>query len=496
MRTEKFSFQNEQVFLGDFLLKGISSHQFEVLYTGGYEGCKSILRDVKGIWWLYEFRAKPSLKFLTADIENFTIVNDDYAKDSKSVYLIAKKGIAIPGSDPDSFIVFEDTAYFAKDKHNLYALNASNGLFLFKDADNESLVPAGRGAYIADQDNLYYFGPPIELNNRSKYTASLFGGMVLEAPAGANDFEKNKNYLLEKHPDTIGWWHPDYAFELDISLTQTKGYHLSNQGIYYIFDIDDEDEAYIKPDYTLIRKADVSSFEVLSKYYAKDKHHVYFQHRVVQDVDPTSFKVKNHKLAEDDHALFFNGYKVACDKASFEILFEEEREYSFELVARDKDHLYVDQWTKFGKTGIRTGYDKTLTIMKKVADPSSFEMIINSWAKDKTHIYCSFIPQEKIDMPSFKYLFEAHYAEWAVDKNHLYQRGEIVKNIDGGTFEVLNTFWGKDAHHVFSFRTGRIRSKIDAPTFEATDDAGGGEDKDWIYYFDSWGELKKRKKKK
>ena len=488
MNISDFIFKDQQVFYEDFLLKGVSPDGFDVLFTEP-SGIKAILKDVKGIWWFYLFRNKPKLKFLTKDTTHFSIVNNDYAKDQKSVYLIAKDGIAIPNSDPDTFVVIEDTPYYAKDKNFLYALDSTSGLFIYDHADFDTLVPISHSAYITDQDNVYHYGPPIQLSNSSKYD-EYFDYLYKE---GANNFEKNKQVLLEKYPDIIGWWHPEYEFQPDIPSTQSKGYHQTNNAVYYIFEVNAKEETYIKPDYTVLRKADLSTFEILSPHYAKDKNHVFCQNRILKEVDVLSFKVISNKLAEDKNNLFFNGYPVDCDKASFEIIYEQERGYSFELVARDKDHLYIDTMKKFGKTGLRTGYDKALTISKKVDDPASFEILNDFWARDRSQIYYDFKPHALTDPESFRLLFADHN-DWALDNKHLYQYGKAVKDIDGATFEMLNTHWGKDANHVFSFGTGRIRANIDVASFRVTDEEGGGEDKDFVYSFNNFGELRKKRK--
>jgi hypothetical protein len=132
--------------------------------------------------------------------------------------------------------------------------------------------------------------------------------------------------------------------------------------------------------------------------------------------------------------------------------------------------------------------------MKKVVDPDSFVLLSNVWGKDKYHVYCDFKPLLNIDLVSFKFLFSTKNGDWATDKKYLYFNGDPIKNIDGASFQFLNEFWGMDAESVFSFQTGRVRSKIDASTFKVIDDQGSCEDKDFIYRFNNCGELKKVRK--
>ncbi|MEM6724619.1 MAG: DKNYY domain-containing protein [Bacteroidota bacterium] len=487
MSPDQFIIQNKQVYFNDFLLKGVSPDGFNVVFNTAY---KAIIHDIKGFWWVYDFRKKPKLKFITKDFDHFVIINEDFAKDSQFVYLIAKACYAIPKSDPTSFTVLADTPYFSKDKNHLYALSSSSGLFIYDDADYESLVAVKWGSHITDKDNVYYYGPPLELSNRAKYREQFDDLPLGDTP----NFERNKQFLLQKYPDIIGWWHPDYPFKPKLPSADFTGYHQEENAAYYIFEIDDSDETNVRTDYTLIRKADIASFEILSKYYAKDQQNIYFENRVVHAVDRESFQVINHKLGRDSNALIFNGYRTEVDPSSIEILSAREGAHQLELIAKDKDHVYADQWTKFGKTGMRTGYDKTLALMKKIADPASFELLSDLWAKDQSHIYYRFKPMEQIDYDSFQFLMIHNYSHWAKDQYHLYQNDKLIKDIHGASFQVLNRFWGKDQKHVFSFDTSRIRSKIDASSFQITDDQGGAEDKDFVYYFNNFGELKKKKK--
>jgi len=485
--NESFTFKNNKVYYSGILLKGISAEGFGKVSYSNNKSEQNIfcLKDVKGVWWFWPHN-KPKVKFLTSDIDNFTFINENFAKDSKYVYLVAKDGCVIPNSDAETFLVFEDTPYFSKDKNNLYALDSISGLFIYKYADCESLVPLGWNQFITDKHNVYYYSNVIELSNASKHF-EIFDQNIL-GESDLNNFELNKKYLLEKYPHIVGWWHPDYEYNIEFPRLNQNCFYKTKTAIFYLHKNPYGEVA--NP--CLIEKVDFSSFEILSHYYAKDKNHVYCQHRIVEHANIASFEVINENLAKDDHYIFFNGYMVDCDKASFEVI-QEEPNLS-KIIAKDKNSIFTDKLTLFGNNGLRTGNDRTLSAISK-SDPSSFQIFSKLWAKDNKQVYFHYEPYRKADAKSFEFLFSDSHDEWAKDHQFLFNGNgkRIVKNIDGAHFKMLNKFWGKDKKSVFNFKTGGIRSSIDVDTFRITDDKGSAEDKNFVYVYRDGEVLKKKK---
>jgi len=65
--------------------------------------------------------------------------------------------------------------------------------------------------------------------------------------------------------------------------------------------------------------------------------------------------------------------------------------------------------------------------------------------------------------------------------------------VNGSTFVMLNPYWGKDEHVVFSFVTGSVYKSGDASTFQVTDDIGSAEDALFRYAVEG-GTVRKKKR--
>lgn len=117
--------------------------------------------------------------------------------------------------------------------------------------------------------------------------------------------------------------------------------------------------------------------------------------------DPESFvSLGVSDWAKDKDHIFFKSYPLdylSIDTTSFKI-----KDYYF---ATDKDNVYK----------VADRYDKEGIIVVEGADPSSYEEINHSWAKDKDNL---FFDNHLVDadMESFELLTDA----FARDKNHLY----------------------------------------------------------------------------
>lgn len=119
---------------------------------------------------------------------------------------------------------------------------------------------------------------------------------------------------------------------------------------------------------TLIEGADVETFEVLARDFAKDKNNIYYQSDVItRSVDYMTFSLIN------------------------------------ELIARDKNHVYVP--SRFvAESALAEQSDSPLHIISD-ANPANFEIINDAWTKDDKQAYYYFVPQA-VDVASLALLNE------------------------------------------------------------------------------------------
>nr|WP_159063735.1 DKNYY domain-containing protein [Thaumasiovibrio occultus] len=153
---------------------------------------------------------------------------------------------------------------------------------------------------------------------------------------------------------------PSFWFDGTIDEEKSNSYYLSynHQDIYYC-----RNGFWFNLGYTRIEGADLASFEVLDEFYARDKHHLYFQaERISHLVDRDSFEIVSFYVIRDDSRVYVHS-----------------------------DNLRREENDGF--------------ILIEGADATSFELLDDNWARDKNHYYFDFLPVD-IDYASFEILTE------------------------------------------------------------------------------------------
>lgn len=139
--------------------------------------------------------------------------------------------------------------------------------------------------------------------------------------------------------------------------------------------------------------------------FAKDKNRVYrydppgyFAGAVGGDAKDANYRSPSYKTTVDSHH-YFDANMVDADPGTFEVLSD--------LWAKDKSHAY---WL---------GENPKLLPIEN-ADPSTFEALPGGWGKDKSHIYKAWngkvTPIAGIDGATFRYLGKTLFR----DKNNIY----------------------------------------------------------------------------
>ena len=158
----------------------MSANNFRIIHQiekGFYFYHKGYLKDTRGIWWFHGGYTKTTVKFVTADINNFSIINDDYAHLSN--YFVPN---IIGSCDVDSFVSPE----WSRDKNHLY--NA-NGLRIVKGIDGSSFVMLNT-FWGMDKNHVFNF-----VTERISKTIDAESFEVIDDNDGAQD--KNFIYNVE-----------------------------------------------------------------------------------------------------------------------------------------------------------------------------------------------------------------------------------------------------------------------------------------------------------
>ena len=227
---------------------------------------------------------------------------------------------------------------------------------------------------------------------------------------------------------------------------------------------------------TLIAELDAATFAVVSdedgRFYSKDKHSVFFYDRKITGAKPESFRLIESSLwGTDGTSVFFADLKVeGANPLTLKPVFSKTKT----VVLPETPYAQDD----------KSVFLKTKKILQ--ADPDSFELMyqegLNSsyrFAKDKSAIFDGYDKIENSDSKTFKFIVpkkEYDLVEYAVDKNQIYYVpdhtrileganpedckflpfkqylqsgkniyfwGTKIKNLDLGTFTVLDSELGK-----------------------------------------------------
>lgn len=407
-------------------------------------------------------------------------MSSNYKKKNKTVYF---KGKSIPNSDPETFIEVCDqvpnVSYFAYDKNQVYADGgAREGLQILEDVDTASLVLFEDKSFFTDRFHLFYFN------------------WYFIEYANTQTHQELKETLRHNQPDIDAWWNRDETFYQALDPL-SDDYYTDGNRVYYFFDKDKSDAALRSYDYPYfftigdyksyfseISQGDQKTFNVLNEYYACDNNHIYHTFRAI-NADHASFEVIAGHFAKDKDTVWYGGYpcKHKVDLATFELIDYSPANRIF--FAKDKNTLFsVHTSIRIGKY---KGYSKLLVQLKN-SDIDTFTIINDIWAKDKNNVYRYGKIWKNIDATSFEFLFtdsEFDSRSYAKDKNNLYDSNgkRIIKGIDGGSFEMLNEYWGKDKYVVYNFKSERIMKNLDAQSFRIIGNDGKAEDKNYIFKF-------------
>ncbi|MBD1364836.1 DKNYY domain-containing protein [Mucilaginibacter sp. ZT4R22] len=193
------------------------------------------------------------------------------------------------------------------------------------------------------------------------------------------------------------------AFCLLFSCRQ--GYKIENDKVYYEY----WNEA-VGHGKLLMPSANAKTFESIgfkcdcNFNFGKDKNHLFIDGVPVKNIDPHSFKfLGNYVFADKDSAYFFGFYNDINNCA-------------IKGIDLKRLQLIKYPWSKAGDILIH-GYD---TI--KLSDISDFEPIDKDWGRTKSKVI---------------------------------QENTILKGADPNTFEIINSYSGRDKRHTYEF--GKIK---------------------------------------
>ena len=369
-----------------------------------------------------------------SDISSFEVMNSNYSKDKNTVFY---NGDIIKNADSSSFKIIDGN--YSKDKNSVY-YNGEK----FQGADPETFEVDVFSYFEKDKNNIFYNGEKLKVDARTFYI-----------------FKENENFGKD------------------------------SKNVYYVDILSNNKKIEV------IEGADVSSFKVLNKNYAKDNNKVYYNSDIINilskidDADSETFTVLSDDYAKDKTNIYYSGSKLKnADVKTFKIISD--------FVAKDKDRVYIKYWElgeeessdnlmnllleeediiskeKFEKAIklVANFYkgEKENEKVKLKADSQTFKAItdvkeINGfYAIDKYRGY--YIENSESSSDSFGYLSEVYYLDdlnvknvkvlnnyYIKDDKNVYCLGIKLKEADALTFKVKNSFSSEaqDKNHKYEY---------------------------------------------
>lgn len=258
-----------------------------------------------------------SYKDVTEDVDNFSVISQNYGKDKTYIYYTYKPLINV---DYDSFY-WDDENKLPKDKNHVYLpTTQEDTLTVIKEADPETYenihLPIeclnnwskDKKHYFylhtktdADRTTLSFESPYLPFDNKYVFNVKPDKVEKIAYRGTISVIDKHMIYDKKRLYMKMGCKLSDYK-EIDYKDINTFVYYDKGE---HIFGIDKL--IFIKGVMMAADNIDTESFEVIQYPYTKDKNRVYYEHNEIPKADPKTFELLNLKYSKDKLHVYNNG---------------------------------------------------------------------------------------------------------------------------------------------------------------------------------------------
>lgn len=183
----------------------------------------------------------------------------------------------------------------------------------------------------------------------------------------------------------------------------------------------------------IVEEADPESFEIMDRYYGRDRKAAYYRGNRIEGSDGPSFQLLDFPYSRDKNHIYYYWAEMSDSPDDFRILFKVRLNKQSIIFSSDGAFVY--------KTNEKFFPDSV--------DPATFERIgETNYFRDKINVYTFWGIVSEADSASFK-VIERFKGKFASDRANTYYQGELVDGVDRDSHQIIDEVHHRDKTKIY-----------------------------------------------